>query len=257
MNARSAKDRRRLLQTCLSTARQIKESKRAVMSSLTWSTQVRIVGDPGGDAILGWEGHRSFPLTRTTCSSLATLPRKLRRLRRRILPRTSMLTVLCIFRHTAGLRWLYFAVRLYVRAGHTAGLRWLYYVVYISVPDTLLLYADAQYGLVGLVDLNTHPLSLNDLHVVGRSSRPVGVTYDPQQEVWTNIIILLTFILCLVTPTKDKTPELASSSMHDIVLNWTSNSNKRLRLFWCRHERQHVHCIELNAMQAWHVQAER
>lgn len=54
--------------------------------------------------------------------------------------------------------------------------------VFSSVPSEFLLYCDAYYGHVGLIDVSSDPVT-RDLHLIAYSSRPIGVAYDPVNQV--------------------------------------------------------------------------
>lgn len=53
---------------------------------------------------------------------------------------------------------------------------------FLSVPSEFVLYTDSDYGHVGLIVVGGGALEGN-LHLIGYSSRPVGVAYDPLLQV--------------------------------------------------------------------------
>ena len=53
-----------------------------------------------------------------------------------------------------------------------------------AAPESMLLFALMERGEVAMIPADHHPAS-NNIALIGRSSRPVGVAYDPIEQVRT------------------------------------------------------------------------
>jgi len=57
----------------------------------------------------------------------------------------------------------------------------------VTVPQEALFYADSFYGHVGFIDGSSSETNSADLHLVAYSPRPVGVAYEPLQQVCVHV----------------------------------------------------------------------
>ena len=58
-------------------------------------------------------------------------------------------------------------------------------VLFDAAPESMLLFALMERGEVAMMPAEHHPAS-NNIALIGRSSRPVGVAYDPIEQVRTH-----------------------------------------------------------------------
>ena len=59
-------------------------------------------------------------------------------------------------------------------------------MLFDAAPESMLLFALMERGEVAMIPADHHPAS-NNIALIGRSSRPVGVAYDPIEQVRTPV----------------------------------------------------------------------